>query len=89
MCAKLWYMPQVAAALGLSEAAMRSMLHRGRGPQPLRLDGGRRLAWRPEDLDAWVQAQAIGQGVAYSASAAQPHQQEPPRRRRGRPRKQN
>ena len=83
---RIYYMTEAAEALGISQAAMRSRLHRGQGPRPMRL--GSRLAWRPEDLEAYLRQEAERQGVAYSATQP-PHQtQEPQRRRRGRPKKQ-
>lgn len=81
---KLWGVPEVAQALGMSEPALRSCLHRGYGPRPLRL-GRRKLAWRPEDLEAWIELEARRQGVAYSQASVAV--ETTPRRRPGRPRK--
>jgi predicted DNA-binding transcriptional regulator AlpA len=56
-------------------------IQRGTLPKPLKISG--RLCWRREDWDKWLENEAIRQGAAVRV-AAEP---EPPRRRRGRPRK--
>jgi len=76
----------LARLLGVSTRALRMRILRGSGaPLPLRLGG--RLAWRREDVVAWLDQEARGQGVAYSAGSQETAPGEPPRRRPGRPRK--
>ena len=52
------YVPQLAAKLGRTEAAIRSAVNRGADWLPPPFPMGRRLAWRREDVDAFLKAQA-------------------------------
>ncbi len=66
----------------ISDEALRQRLLTKPGitiPKPLRL--GRRLFWRTEDVKRWLEEQAVKSGAAPEPP------QDPPRRRRGRPRK--
>ena len=83
---KLLGSQDLADVLGCTVGALRQRLRRGLAPQPFRF--GSKMVWRPEDIDAWLEQQASAAGAAYSA-APQPHnhqpEEDPPRRRRGRP----
>ena len=48
---------QVAEQLGLSVATLRAWRHRGRGPRFVRF--GRAVRYLPEDIDAFVRANAV------------------------------
>lgn len=56
------YVPQLAAKLGRTEAAIRSAVNRGADWLPPPFPMGRRLAWRREDVDAFLKAQARNTG---------------------------
>lgn len=52
--ADVLYVPQLAAKLGRTEAAIRSGVSRSAAWIPPRLDMGGRLAWRRETVDQWL-----------------------------------
>ena len=67
----------------ISDEALRQRLLTNPGitiPKPLRL--GRRLFWRPQDVEKWLEEAAVKSGAAIP----EPDPQDLPRRR-GRPRK--
>ena len=68
----------------ISDEALRQRLLTNSGvtiPKPIRL--GRRLFWRPQDVENWLEEQAKKSGAVPGPEDDPP----PPRRRRGRPRK--
>jgi predicted DNA-binding transcriptional regulator AlpA len=56
--AQILYVPQLAAILGRTEAAIRSAVNRGADWLPPSFPMGRRLAWRREDVDSFLAQQA-------------------------------
>lgn len=52
------YVPQLAAQLGRTEAAIRSAVNRGAAWLPPSFQMGRRLAWRKEDVDKFLKDQS-------------------------------
>jgi predicted DNA-binding transcriptional regulator AlpA len=50
-------LPRAAAALSLSEHALRCLIARGRGPAIIRI--GRRVMFSPADLQAFVEAHRV------------------------------
>ena len=58
MSSEVLYIPELAAMLGKTEAAVRAAVQRGSDavPPPFRL--GRLHAWRKADVDAWLAAKA-------------------------------
>lgn len=57
------FIEEVSQRTGLSVASLRWMRHMGQGPRSFRL--GRRVVYRAEDVDAWIDAQhAKGVGMA-------------------------
>lgn len=52
------YVPQLAAQLGRTEAAIRSAVNRGADWLPPPFPMGRRLAWRKEDVDRFLAIQS-------------------------------
>ncbi len=69
----------------ISDEALRQRLLSNPGvtiPRPFKL--GSRLFWRPQDVEKWIEQRAAAAGSAIPEPAAP---QDPPRRRRGRPRK--
>ena len=78
---------EVADLLGMTPRALRMRLHRGVGaPRPMRLGGSRTLAWKRQDVEAWIDLQAAAAGADYATQSAAPSPQDSSRRR-GRPRK--
>jgi len=53
---KLMRTPEVAEMLSIPEATLRWWRHTGQGPKSFNL-GARRVAYREEDVLAWVQEQ--------------------------------
>lgn len=56
--AQILYVPQLAAMLGRTEAAIRSAVNRGADWLPPSFPMGRRLAWRRNDVEAFLAQQA-------------------------------
>jgi len=54
--ADLLYIEDVERRLGASRDAVRSMMRRGHLPRPGRL--GRRLVWRRDEFDRWLEERA-------------------------------
>lgn len=52
---KLLRIEQVAERTGVSVSTLRHWRHHGTGPKSARI--GRRVVYRPEDVDAWIAAQ--------------------------------
>lgn len=55
-------LPEVTAKTGIPEATLRFWRHQGVGPKSAKL--GRRVVYREEDVDAWLEAQfakAVGE----------------------------
>lgn len=52
------YVPQLAAKLGRTEAAIRAAVNRGADWLPPSFPMGRRLAWRAVDVDAFLRERA-------------------------------
>lgn len=52
------YVPDLARTLGRTEAAIRTAVNRGAAWLPPSFHMGRRLAWRREDVDKFLAAQA-------------------------------
>lgn len=48
------YVPQLATALGLTEAAVRGHVYRRTGAIPKPFKMGRKLAWRQATVQAWL-----------------------------------
>ncbi|MFH1531827.1 MAG: helix-turn-helix domain-containing protein [Pseudomonadota bacterium] len=53
---------QAAAALGIRLQTLRTWRMRGSGPRYVRMGGNRlgRVAYRPEDVSAWIEAHLAG-----------------------------
>lgn len=49
---------EAATLLGISEGHLRNMRHEGRGPVYAQI--GRRVLYRPVDLDAWLTRHLVG-----------------------------
>lgn len=61
-----------ARYLGLSAATLRNWRWRGRGPRFVKIGGPRgRVAYRPEDLDAYVQSRL--RGTTDAPGSGDPH----------------
>lgn len=61
--ADVLYVPELARKLGRTEAAIRAAVHRGSRSVPPPFKIGRKHAWRPESVDAWLdgrEAEALG-----------------------------
>lgn len=55
-CARLWTVQDVSAFLGVPVATLYAWRHKGEGPRGLRI--GKHLRFVPDDVRAWVLAQA-------------------------------
>lgn len=79
----------VANVLGCSIGALRQKMRRGFAPKPFRI--GARMVWRPEDVDVWLEQQAVAAGGAYATPVEKVRkgisESVPQRPKRGRPRK--
>lgn len=53
---------------GLSMSTLAKLRLSGKGPAYVKL--GRRVAYRPEDLDAWINANRVKSTAEYSAKIA-------------------
>ncbi len=51
---QIYYVPQLAEALGKTEAAIRAAVNRGADWLPPSFQMGRRLAWLKEDVDKFL-----------------------------------
>jgi len=58
--ADVLYVPELAAKLGRSEAAVRMAVARRSDSVPRPFYLGRRIAWRREDVDGWLAKKAKG-----------------------------
>lgn len=56
--AAVLYVPDMAKMLGRTESAIRTAVNRGAEWLPVPFPMGRRLAWRREDVSAFLAAQA-------------------------------
>lgn len=52
--AAVLYVPELARMIGRTESAVRAGVQRGADWVPPAFNMGRRLAWRREDVEAWL-----------------------------------
>jgi predicted DNA-binding transcriptional regulator AlpA len=57
--AAVLYVPDLARMIGRTESAIRAGVQRGVDWVPPAFNMGRRLAWRREDVDAWLANRAL------------------------------
>jgi predicted DNA-binding transcriptional regulator AlpA len=55
--------PKAAEWTGLSTSTLAKLRHTGKGPTYVKL--GRRVAYRPEDLDVWIDANRVKSTSEY------------------------
>lgn len=72
--------PEMEEILGTDRRGIYRRIHNGTLLKPLKICG--RICWRQEDWTSWLEQEALRQGVAIDTTAT-----DPPRRRRGRPKK--
>ena len=51
---KLLRLPEVLQKVGLGKTSLYERVKRGQFPAPVKLGGGRAIAWRSFDVDEWI-----------------------------------
>jgi prophage regulatory protein len=54
---RLYRLRELSARIGLGRSAIYQAIKDGRFPQPIRV-GARAVAWRHQDIEAWLQSRA-------------------------------
>lgn len=67
----LFRLPAVCAEVGLSESHVRALARDGDFPKPLKI-GKRAVAWRSDDLFAWIAARAAERDQAATTTVSTP-----------------
>jgi len=49
-------LPQILERTRLSKSTLRRMIERGDFPSPVRLTGMRAIAWRDDEVSAWIES---------------------------------
>lgn len=57
-------LPAVRARTGLSRARLYALIQGGLFPQSVRLAGGRAVAWRSDEVAAWIDARPRSRSTA-------------------------
>jgi prophage regulatory protein len=60
---KLYRLRDLSARIGLARSAIYKAIQEGRFPKPVRI-GARAVAWRHQDIEAWLQSRAAQRGDA-------------------------
>jgi prophage regulatory protein len=60
---KLYRLRELSARIGLARSAIYQAINDGRFPKPVRI-GARAVAWRHQDIEAWLQSRASQQREA-------------------------
>ena len=68
MADQLLRRPEVERTTGLSRAAIYAMMARGDFPRPRRL-GPNSVAWRRSDIDEWIEALPVAEGLGGETRA--------------------